>query len=101
MSALQDPRSFFFHYPKIVKEIRTPIKISSKLDHNMEQFNLGVEMNLNVEQEGKHNFVAIWDTGATNSCVTKKAVDAVGLPQIGMTEFGGVYGDAVDTPLFT
>jgi hypothetical protein len=37
-------------------------------------------------------FDAIWDTGATNSCVTQAVIDACGLVPIGMAQVHGVGG---------
>jgi len=43
---------------------------------------------------------AIWDTGATNSAITKEVVDALGLSPIGPVEVKGVHGKKlVDTYL--
>ena len=38
-------------------------------------------------------FVAIWDTGATNSVITQAVVDACGLLPTGMTKVSDVRGD--------
>ena len=37
-------------------------------------------------------FVAIWDTGATNSVITQKVIDDCGLAPTGMTKVRGVHG---------
>jgi hypothetical protein len=37
-------------------------------------------------------FRAIWDTGATNSCVTQAVIDACGLVPVGMAQVHGVGG---------
>ena len=37
-------------------------------------------------------FDAIWDTGATNSCITQAVIDACGLLPIGMAQVTGVGG---------
>ena len=39
-------------------------------------------------------FEAIWDTGATNSVITQKVVDACGLAPIGMAKVHGVSGES-------
>lgn len=39
-----------------------------------------------------NDFLAIWDTGATNSVITKKVVDALGLAPTGIVEVHGVHG---------
>lgn len=37
-------------------------------------------------------FDAIWDTGATNSCITQAVIDACGLVPVGMAQVHGVSG---------
>jgi hypothetical protein len=37
-------------------------------------------------------FSAIWDTGATNSVIMQRVVDALGLVPIGMADVGGMHG---------
>ena len=39
-----------------------------------------------------HSFKALWDTGATNSVITKKAVDTLNLQPTGIAETHGVHG---------
>lgn len=57
---------------------------------------------INLEPNGQKNvnlnefisFKAIWDTGATQTCITRRVVDLLNLPQIGvctMNTAGGVY----------
>jgi hypothetical protein len=40
-----------------------------------------------------HQFLAIWDTGATNSVISQKVVDVCGLAPIGMVKVHGVSGE--------
>jgi hypothetical protein len=37
-------------------------------------------------------FVAIWDTGATNSCISQKVIDDCNLAPVGMAKVQGVHG---------
>jgi predicted aspartyl protease len=39
-----------------------------------------------------HNYVALWDTGATASVINQRVVDDLGLQPIGMTQVHGVNG---------
>ena len=49
-----------------------------------------------ARQEGDFcSFQAIWDTGATSSCITQAVVDAISLKPTGMTTVHGVQGVAV------
>jgi len=41
-------------------------------------------------------FDAIWDTGATNSCVTQAVIDGCGLVATGMAEVHGVGGTTIE-----
>lgn len=53
----------------------------------------------NPDQDKKfYTFQAIWDTGATNSVITKNVVEKVGLKPSGRVECHGVHGTStVDT----
>ncbi len=44
--------------------------------------------------EGK-DYVAIWDTGATNSCITKNVVDHLNLKPISKTRVSGAFGEEI------
>src|SRR5258708_11457958 len=44
-------------------------------------------------------FDAIWDTGATNSCVSDNAINACGLVPIGMAQVHGAHGVSTE-PVF-
>jgi hypothetical protein len=41
-------------------------------------------------------FDAIWDTGATNSCISQAVIDACGLLPIGMAEVHGVQSSTIE-----
>lgn len=45
-------------------------------------------------------FKAIWDTGATNTVITKRVVQECNLKQIGMTQVHGVGGAMKDCPVY-
>ena len=52
-----------------------------------------ITVSIGFDPRTTKQFVAIWDTGATNSVITKKVVRACGLKPIGMTQVhhaGGV-----------
>lgn len=48
----------------------------------------------------EHESYGIWDTGATNSVITKKAVEALELPIIEYTDVRGVGGLIPDVPVY-
>jgi hypothetical protein len=94
------PASFTFRYPKRTKEVKTPVKIAPEFDPNMERIEVGEKVNMDANRPHKNEFLAIWDTGATNTCITQKAVISAGLPQIGVTNCQGVYGKIEKRPLY-
>jgi hypothetical protein len=47
-----------------------------------------------------HDFQAIWDTGATNSVITQRVVDALALKPIGMTQVQGVHSNELSETYF-
>jgi hypothetical protein len=42
-----------------------------------------------------HEFQAIWDTGATNSCITQRVVDVCGLVPIGVAQVQGINSSSL------
>lgn len=62
-------------YPNKTNVIHTPIKIKNLFDQTK-----------NVDSFG------LWDTGATNSCITKQYATQLGLSPIGRTNVAGVFG---------
>ena len=67
-------RSFTKKYGKIVFELETPIKIANPAQRNF------------------FRLVGVWDTGATNSVITKSAAKKCGLIPVGMENVSGVTG---------
>lgn len=45
-----------------------------------------------ADPESGVDFNAIWDTGATNSCITKKVIDHLKLKPISITKVSGAFG---------
>ncbi len=70
-------------YSGIVRELITDVRIS-----------LPSSTNPGTSKEFK-NFLALWDTGATNSVVTKKVINAVGLIPTGKATVKGVNSEDV------
>lgn len=65
-------RSFTIEYPTITNTILVKTKISKSFDPSQG----GIHPNIG-------EFVALWDTGATNSVITKNVVDELQLAQNG------------------
>jgi len=85
----QQHRAFRFEYSGLVRYIITPVFI----------FLPSVVTSGPIESE-KNHFKAIWDTGATNSVITQKVVQALSLVPIGKTTVCGVNSqEVVDTYL--
>lgn len=77
-------RAFTFRHDICVRTLRTPAGVC--LPFNLEEQNKGHKPLIK-------EYVAIWDTGATNSVITKKVVDDLQLKPIAVTEMrhaGGV-----------
>jgi hypothetical protein len=74
--------AFTKRYPARVNTLTTAVTVS-----------IGFDPQTTKSFPQPKQFVAIWDTGATNSVITKKVVRACGLKPIGMTQVhhaGGV-----------
>jgi hypothetical protein len=68
--------------------------------HALTNFNAGIATSIvtpvevtNVLGHGKMNTKGIWDTGATNSVITKSTASSLGLIPVGRTRVRGVHGD--------
>lgn len=55
-------------------------------------FEPGESVPVDKQLPNAHEFDAIWDTGATNSCITDAVVKACGLEPTGMAQVTGVGG---------
>jgi predicted aspartyl protease len=81
---LQSPKAFTLKSNAgLLREIISDIGIS-------EPFNFSGE--LKIDDSRIHNTKALWDTGATNCAITKKAADAIGLKPISQTYVGHADG---------
>ena len=69
-------RAFTFRYSGLVRVLKTPVGIS--LPATQEE--------AKAEQLKINEYVAIWDTGATNSVITRQVVDDFGLKPINVAE---------------
>ena len=67
-------RSFTKKYGKLVSELDTPIKIANPADRKFV------------------DLLAVWDTGATNSVITRSAAQKCGLVPVGVENVSGVTG---------
>lgn len=83
-------RQFDVDYGSIVNVLKTPVKASEAFDPNK----------VNPSSVKLKQYNAIWDTGATNTVITKKVVQDLGLQPIGKTNATGVNSSqVVDTYL--
>lgn len=74
--------AFRTRYPGIVRELSTEVSIG-----------LPSSTHPDIANKNLQTFLALWDTGATHSVITKKVVDAVGLVPTGMTTVRGVNSE--------
>jgi len=80
------PKSFTLEFHGIARVLRTPVKITPQFDASITPIQLGPGMRLDLPRSDPNEFIAIWDTGATNTCVTPNVLSSVPLPPIGMTQ---------------
>jgi len=99
--ALPDHRAFSFNYYKLAIDLRTPIKITEKFDPDLPPTTIGENLDLNTFQNRQENeFIAVWDTGATNTCISKAVVNKLALKPITVTEVSGAYGEEKIRPVY-
>lgn len=75
--------SFTFEYPGRMKVILTEVRIFPSFDPRITK--------LDPKKDGK-KYVAIWDTGATNTVITQKVINDLKLPPIGALQCKTVAG---------
>ena len=75
-------KSFTTTFPRFANVLRNECRISEAFDPTLPP-------SLRPVTE---EFMAIWDTGATNSVVTEAVVDKCGLIPTGMVKTSGVHG---------
>ncbi|MEL6803936.1 MAG: hypothetical protein AAFO91_09170, partial [Bacteroidota bacterium] len=74
--------AFHFEYPGVQRVLLTHVRTSVP-------FADGTQPDQNAPAK---NFVAIWDTGATGSAITKEVVNFLGLKPTGVTEVRHAQG---------
>ena len=73
--------AFTVHFDGLARTFIAEALISAAFDFTKEK-----------EYQIPNKYFGIWDTGATNSCITKKVIDQCGLKPIGMTKVHTVGG---------
>jgi hypothetical protein len=69
---MKPPSSFTVQYPGITNQLRTNVKIGSAFSND-------ANTPCKPEEHAALDYVALWDTGATNSLIAKKVVLDSGL----------------------
>lgn len=85
---LPPPRSFIAKRAGLVNVLRTKARIGEAFDPQQ-----------NIPPEPDIEYSAIWDTGATNTVITKKVVRECQLKPVGMAEVHTVGGE-VNSPVY-
>jgi len=99
--ALPDHRAFSSGYNKLSIDLRTPIKITHKFDPEVSPVTLGEGLNLRSFSNRQENeFIALWDTGATNTCISKAVVKKLALKPITVARVSGAYGEENTKPVY-
>ncbi len=81
--------AFTTSYNGITNVLRNEVHISKAFDPS------SISKPLNLKDFGAKTFTAIWDTGATNSVITKKVVNDCGLKPIGMARVHTPKGEGI------
>lgn len=74
---------FSIEYDSITNVILSPCHISQPFNPD----------EIDPRRVDHFKFTAIWDTGATNTMITKKVAQKVGLPNTGMAKVSGIGGE--------
>lgn len=70
-------KSFTVRYQGITNKLQLEVLVSKHLSSK--------NIDLNIEAQNARKYIAIWDTGATNSVISQKVIDECGLRPTGMT----------------
>ncbi len=90
--AQQQTGSFVFEYGGISNVIPTPVKITPQYNASIGPIRVGENMQLDSSPSDPNEFIALWDTGATSTCVTPNVLASVQLPQVGIRQCGDPSG---------
>jgi hypothetical protein len=75
-------RPFTQRYPSIVRELLTSVFVGEPFEEVLDP----------AKRPTPGQFIALWDTGATNCMVTDRVVETCGLKPITMTAVAGCHG---------
>ena len=98
-------RSFYLNYKKLQHEIDTPVKIAAGFEENGEFKNFTP---INITKYNKSSFrnsvlnqyIAIWDTGASVSCVSPEVADKLDLKVSGFEIIAAVGVPGCEYPTY-
>lgn len=85
--------AFNFLYPNIVNVLKTPTIIRDKFYPDTQPIILGPNYSFDSIDNKKSEFLAIWDTGASGTVITKKVAEHVNVPIQTYSKCYGAYGD--------
>ncbi|GHS93434.1 hypothetical protein AGMMS50276_03910 [Synergistales bacterium] len=87
MTTSTPAKSYTLYHSRLAKQLRSEVHISN----SFAQLNLS-----NPASSGGKAYTAIWDTGATVTCITQKVVDDLGLVGLGKCK-NITAGGAIET----
>ena len=88
-SPVEEPRGFTHHYQKMINEITTDCQVVNPL-YDLDYVEGLKPIPTNPYPDVK--YVALWDTGATCSCINTKLVRELDLSPVGVRIIEGVTG---------
>jgi len=83
--SIQTPKAFTVEYQGHVNSLQTKCGVSKHFDQNLSK-----EKTPEIE-----NFTGIWDTGATNSVISKNVIDKLGLIPTGIGKVHHAGGESI------
>jgi len=89
-----------FSYNQLVRELKTPSKITSTFDPSLPRLLTGNNVKLDNLDPAKNEFIALWDTGATNTVITQKVVDTLNIQPFTFCDSSGAGGDGGRRPVY-
>ncbi|GAJ10521.1 unnamed protein product [marine sediment metagenome] len=94
MRSSTPPQSFVTSYKGISRVLHNQVHITEAFNPST------ITGNITPQNLGAKEYIAIWDTGATGSIITKKVVNDLGLKPIGITQLYTANDKRVDAPQY-
>ncbi len=90
--------AFSLKYNGFARDLKTPVKITEKFVSSTSKIKLTEFATTGSIQSDE--YLGLWDTGATSSCITRKVVGDNSLNPVGIQEVVGAYGGKNIRPVY-